>query len=97
LKTNLPDYTELKLFEHPAIDLFAALGWETRDCSHEKVGSAGTLGRETRHDVLLPRLRAALERLNPELPERSIAVITHNSVPHLHRVRSAWRSWWCFW
>jgi type I restriction enzyme, R subunit len=56
---------ELALFEQSAIDLFAELGWETRDCYQEKFGPGGTLGRETRHDVVLwPRLRAALARLN---------------------------------
>ena len=69
----MSDFTELKLIELPAIELFAELGYETLDCYHEKFGFNSSLGRETRHDVVLvPRLRAALERLNPELPAASI-------------------------
>jgi type I restriction enzyme R subunit len=61
------DYSENALVEQPAIALFAQLGYETANCYHEKVGgSASTLGRETTGEVILtPRLRAALERLNP--------------------------------
>ncbi|CAN5873467.1 type I restriction endonuclease subunit R [soil metagenome] len=69
----MSDYTELKLIELPAIDLLANLGYETLDCYHERFGPNGTLGRETKHDVvLIPRLRAALTRLNPELPAAAI-------------------------
>ena len=70
-------YTEDQLVEQPAIGLFAELGWavagpppnagiagEPRD--------AGLLGRETKGEVVLvSRLRAALERLNPALPPES--------------------------
>jgi len=71
-------YTEDQLVEQPAIGLFAELGWavagpppnaglagEPRD--------AGLLGRETKGEVVLvSRLRAALERLNPALPPKAI-------------------------
>ena len=71
-------YTEDQLVEQPAIGLFAELGWavagpppnsgvagEPRD--------AGLLGRETKGEVVLMcRLRAALERLNPALPPEAI-------------------------
>ena len=58
--------TEDQLVEQPAIQLFATLGWETVSASDEAMGSTGTLGRETTADVvLMSRLRAALERLNP--------------------------------
>jgi hypothetical protein len=76
-------YTEDQLVEQPAIGLFAELGWavagpppnagvagEPRD--------AGLLGRETKGEVVLvSRLRAALERLNPALPpEATTAAIS---------------------
>ncbi|MEN9576871.1 MAG: hypothetical protein RL514_4726 [Verrucomicrobiota bacterium] len=79
-------YTEDQLVEPPAIGLFAEFGWavagpppnasvagEPRD--------AGLLGRETKGEVVLvSRLRAALERLNPALPPEAItaAVINPN-------------------
>ena len=62
-------YTEDQLVEQPAIELFAELGWETVSAMEEVFGAGGTLGRETKGEVVLvPRLRAALERLNPTLP-----------------------------
>ena len=62
-------YTEDQLVEQPAIQLFAALGWETVSAMEEIFGASGTLGRETKGEVVLvSRLRAALERLNPTLP-----------------------------
>jgi len=61
------DYSEYALIEEPAIALFSRLGYETANCFNEQVcGWVPTLGRETTVDVLLiPRLRAALEKLNP--------------------------------
>jgi len=84
-------YTEDQLVEQPAIGLFTELGWavvgpppnagvagEPRD--------AGLLGRETKGEVVLvPRLRAALERLNPTLPPEAIAA----AIDELTRDRSA--------
>ena len=62
-------YSENALVEQPAIALFAQLGYETANCFHEQGGgSASTLGRETTNEVILtPRLRAALERLYPDV------------------------------
>ena len=62
-------YTEDALVEQPAIELFAELGYETANCFEEKVGTENsTLGRETTEEVVLVRkLRAALEKLNPEV------------------------------
>jgi len=66
-------YTEDALVEQPTIALFAGLGWETANCFDEKFSEDCTLGRETTNEVvLLPRLRSALERLNPALPEEAI-------------------------
>ena len=67
--------TEDQLVEQPAIQLFEALGWETVSASDEAMGLTGTLGRETTAEVVLvPRLRAALERLNPTAPPEATAL-----------------------
>lgn len=80
------DYSEDALIEQPAIALFAELGWETANCFYETFGQNGTLGRETSSEVVLvPRLRAALERLNPDLPPDAIAL----AIEELTRDRSA--------
>ena len=66
-------YTEDQLVEQPAIGLFAELGWATVLAAEEVFGESGTLGRESSGEVVLvPRLRAALERLNPTLPAEAI-------------------------
>jgi len=60
--------------EQPAIALFAEPGWQTVSAMDEKLGAGGTLGRETSGEVVLvARLRAALEKLNPQLPPEAIA------------------------
>ena len=67
--------TENQLVEQPAIQLFAALDWNTVSASDEVMGPTGTLGRETTTEVVLvPRLRTALERLNPTAPPEAIAL-----------------------
>ena len=79
-------YTEDQLVEQPAIGLFAELGWQTVSASEETFGAGGTLGRETKGEVvLLSRLRAALERLNPTLPPEAISA----AIDELTRDRSA--------
>src|SRR6266478_5404121 len=79
-------YTENQLVEQPAIGLFAKLGWETVSALEETFGADGTLGRETPSEVVLvPRLRAALEQLNPGLPPEAISA----AVDELTRDRSA--------
>ena len=66
-------YTEDQLVEQPAIGLFAELGWRTVSALEETFGAGGTLLRETKGEVVLvSRLRAALERLNPALPPEAI-------------------------
>lgn len=66
-------YTEDQLVEQPAIGRFAALGWRTVSAVEETVCAGGTLGRETRGEVVLTdRLRAALSRLAPGLPPEAI-------------------------
>ena len=79
-------YTEDQLVEQPAIGLFAELGWKTVSAAEEAFGPGGTLGRETKGEVvLLPQLRAALERLNPTLPPDAISA----AIDELTRDRSA--------
>ena len=79
-------YTEDSLVEQPAIGLFATLGWQTLSAREETFGADGTLGRETKGEVVLaPRLRAALMRLNPALPPEAITA----AVDELARDRSA--------
>jgi hypothetical protein len=57
-------YTEDQLVEQPAIGLFAAMGWQTISALEETFGTAGTLGRETKSEVVLvERLRIALTKL----------------------------------
>ncbi len=79
-------WTEDQLVEQPAIGLFAALGWQTVAALDETLGAGGTLGRETRGEVVLTtRLRAALTRLNPGLPPEAV----QTAIDELVRDRSA--------
>jgi type I restriction enzyme R subunit len=79
-------YTEDQLVEQPAIGLFAEMGWTTVSAADESFGATGTLLRETKGEVVLvSRLRAALERLNPALPPEAITA----AVDDLTRDRSA--------
>jgi type I restriction enzyme R subunit len=82
----LEGFSEAALVEEPAVELFAALGWETANLHDETFGPGGTEGRESRREVFLPRrLRAALERLNPGLPADAI----ETAIAELTRDRSA--------
>lgn len=79
-------YNEDSLVEQPAIQLFAELGWGTLSASEEQLGASGTLGRETKSEVVLAaRLRAVLTRLNSSLPSEAI----NAAVDELSRDRSA--------
>jgi type I restriction enzyme, R subunit len=82
-----PDFSENALVEQPAIALFGELGYSTANCFNEQIGSTiSTLGRETTADVvLLPRLRAALQELNPGIAEEAIGL----AIEELTKVRSA--------
>ena len=68
------DFSENALVEQPAIALFEELGWPSANCFYEKVGTTNsTLGRETTNDVILwPRLRAAIEKLNPDIANDAV-------------------------
>ena len=79
-------YTEDQLVEQPSIGLFAALGWQTLCALEETFGAGGTLGRETKGEVVLvERLRAALGKFNPTLPPEALS----NAIDELIRDRSA--------
>ena len=83
---SLHAYSEDQLVEQPAIGLFATLGWQTVSALEETFGAGGTLGRETKGEVVLvERLRAALGKFNPTLPPEAIS----NAVDELTRDRSA--------
>ncbi|PYC35710.1 DEAD/DEAH box helicase [Pseudomonas soli] len=79
------DYSEDTLVEQPAIALFEYLGWETGNLYSEWTGSSSSEGRQTQQDVVLEsRLRAALSKLNPDLPNEAINLV----VEELARDRS---------
>jgi len=79
-------WTEDQLVEQPAIGLFSALGWQTMSALDETFGSGGTLGRETRGEVVLTdRLRTVLTKLNPGVPTEAI----QTAIDELARDRSA--------
>lgn len=79
------DYSEDTLVEQPAIALFESLGWETGNLYAEWTGSSSSEGRQTQQDVVLEgRLRAALSKLNPDLPNEAINLV----VEELTRDRS---------
>jgi type I restriction enzyme R subunit len=80
-------FSEDHLVEQPALALLAELGWQTA-CGLDETFApeGGSLGRRDRREVvLLPRLRAALERLNPGQPPEAISA----AIEELSRNRSA--------
>ena len=79
-------YTEDQLVEQPAIGLFATLGWQTVSAMEESLGFGGTLGRETKGEVvLIERLRESLTKLNVKLPVETIEA----AIDEIGRDRSA--------
>ena len=68
-----PIFSEDKLIEQTAIEIFQSLGYEYMNCFEEKLGKDGDLGREARSEVILTsRLKKALKSLNPTLSEEDI-------------------------
>ena len=66
-------FSEGELVEQPAVALLAELGWGTINAYQERLGPGGTLGRDSRRDVILVhRLRDALRMLNPASSETAI-------------------------
>jgi type I restriction enzyme R subunit len=65
-------FSEADLVEGPAQELFGALGWTIGDLYGE-FGGGSAEGRASTRDAILPnRLRAALKRLNPALPQDAL-------------------------
>jgi type I restriction enzyme R subunit len=63
-------FGELAAVEGPALSLLGELGYSVMDAAEETFGAPGSLGRDSTTDVVLVhRLRTALERLNPAIPE----------------------------
>ncbi len=82
-------YGELELVEKPSIALLESLGWAHADLFGETFGTDGTEGRQSEHQVFLERrLRAALERLNAELPEVVRGEALDQAIEQLTRDRS---------
>jgi len=78
-----PDSEEA--LENATIELFSQLHWETANCYHENFGTNSTLGRETKGEVvLIPKLRTALHKLNPDIPTEAIQL----AIEELTRDRS---------
>lgn len=66
-------YSEDELIEQPIINLLAETGWETLNCYSEFDRGDSPLGRQTKSEVvLIPRLQAALARLNPDATPEAI-------------------------
>jgi type I restriction enzyme, R subunit len=67
------EWGEDALVEQPTIKLFSELGWETYDGFSEFDSGSSPLGRKIPDEVvLISRLRPALEKLNPSLPQDAI-------------------------
>jgi type I restriction enzyme R subunit len=61
------------LVETPGVDLLAELGWTHQNLMEEAPGRANPTGRTSFRELVMPaRLRAALRRLNPTLPEEAL-------------------------
>lgn len=68
----MSSYSENTLVEQPTIDLFEELGYEVFRGGKDS-RNAELLGRSSSDEVVLsPRLRSALQRLNPTLPPEAI-------------------------
>jgi type I restriction enzyme, R subunit len=66
-------FSEGDLVEQPAIELFAELGWTTANLFGEFSGSVSAEGRASKRDAILPnRLKSAVKRLNPALPQEAL-------------------------
>ncbi|CAM4197767.1 hypothetical protein [Deinococcus marmoris] len=60
------EYSEARLVEKTCLAILHKLSWQILDATHEVLGAAGTLGRESEREVILIReLRSALTHLNP--------------------------------
>ena len=84
MKKTHPDSEDA--LELRTIELFKEIGWDkTANCYHEWQDENSTLGRSSRKEVVLvPQLRKALTKLNPDLPTAAIDL----AVEELTRSRS---------
>src|ERR1700687_1879188 len=65
--------SEGRLVETPGLDLLAELGGTHADVFNEEPGPMSATGRLSFRELILPtRLRAALRKLNPSLPEEAL-------------------------
>lgn len=65
--------SEADSVEKPALKLLAELGWSPLNLHDEQYGPQNPTGRTSFHQVYLPaRLRAALKKLNPGLPDEAL-------------------------
>ena len=64
-------YSEDLLIEATTMQLFAGLGWQTKNVHHnEKFGANGSIGRDNQQQVILKHcFLKAIKTLNPNLPE----------------------------
>ena len=70
-----PIDSEYELVELSAMEIFHSLGWNIASGKDETFGASGSLGRkDPREVVLVPRLRAALIKLNPQIPATAIDI-----------------------
>ena len=61
----VPRGPEYDYVEKPSMALLEELGWTPVDAFHETLGTQGTLGRDSQHDVVLThRLRYAMRKVN---------------------------------
>src|SRR5206468_2935652 len=61
------------LVEKPGLDLLVELGWTHADLFGEELGPASPTGRQSFRELVLPaRLRDALRKLNPYLPDEAL-------------------------
>ncbi|MCP4132541.1 MAG: type I restriction endonuclease subunit R [bacterium] len=74
MKEYITKYPRDSFIEPDYIQLFTSLGWEVKSCVNEFNDSGESfLGRKSGREVLLvQRMRLALRRLNPDLPEEAI-------------------------
>ena len=78
--------SEDETVEQPTIALLAELGWQTENLWGERPGPDSPTGRSSFRESVLPaRLRPALARLNPALPQAAL----DDAVAELVRDRSA--------
>lgn len=73
-------YSEDQLVEQPAITLLENMGWHHQNCFNEfQYGAENITGKNTKSEfILTERLRAPLERLNPNATQDAIEELTQS-------------------